>query len=145
MAAAYVLRQYKITSPVVLRCAELPLPPAVSEYYIFFFYEFVVFILGEIAEVVASLIPPPAPLNFIELYLHVPVPGQQVPFAVQVHQLNHMLFSSKQVIKWFLSLGYLYSRIAYKRAVWNRHIVYAETSARFKHFGKQVRGEHTRR
>ena len=145
MTAGFIFYQNQVPPPFLCTGAKLPLPTTVSEQDIFFFYEFVVFVLCEVAEVIARFVPPPTPLNFVKSYFHFSTAAEQISFVVYIYQLHRMLFPGKQIIKRFFTLWHFNAGITGKGTVSNTGIVYAETATWFKYFGKQVCSKHARR
>ena len=99
VSALRVFDQDEVTAPFVFGSTEGPAAAAVAEFYLFGLKQFVVLVLCEVAEVVAVVVPPPAPLDAVELHFHFSAAAEQVSFTVYIHDLHGMVLTRQQEIE----------------------------------------------
>ena len=105
VSALRVFDQDEVTAPFVFGSTEGPAAAAVAEFYLFGLKQFIVLVLCEVAEVIAVVVPPPAPLDAVELHFHFSAAGYQCSFTVYIHDLHGMVLTCQQEIEGLLSVG----------------------------------------
>src|SRR3546814_18658675 len=62
----------------------------------FLLKKLIVAVLGKITDILAAIIPPPAPTDLVQFHLNPPAAGKQLSFCVHVHDVTRMSLSSQQ-------------------------------------------------